>query len=139
MGDNASGLFSGPESNASTWRPGSALADHTIVPIWSFALFLLAYLLVSASIRRRYRWRRQMIEAVLREVEQKRSSGEEVHWPQSRPRTAGTDDAGSPVTPPKEPSDSPKKGTLREAARSEAPHQVGGDAEEVTAAAASAA
>eukprot|EP01044_Picomonas_judraskeda_P001070 COSAG03_NODE_57_length_15795_cov_83.762784_7_plen_964_part_00 len=113
MGDNASGLFSGPESNASTWRPGSALADHTIVPIWSFALFLLAYLLVSASIRRRYRWRRQMIEAVLREVEQKRSSGEEVHWPQSRPRTAGTDDAGSPVTPPKEPSDSPKKGTRK--------------------------
>lgn len=84
------------------------MTDHSIVPIWSFALFLLAYLVVSATIRRRYRWRRQMIEAVLSEVEQKRSSGEEVHWPQPRPDAASARDKDSPVTPPKDPS--PKQG-----------------------------
>lgn len=108
MESNASAALAAEE--LAVVRPGPTLGDHTIVPIWSFALFLLAYLLVSATIRRRYRWRRKMIESVLRQVEQARARGEEVHWPQPRPRAKDVDDKDSPVTPPKDPSYSPKKG-----------------------------
>ena len=102
MAENASeaGLLA---ENTSIPLVGLAQPDaHNIVPIWTFALFLLAYLLVSATIRRRYRWRRQMIEAVLQEVELKRASGEEMHWPQPRP-SSPRDEEGNPVTPPKDP------------------------------------
>lgn len=80
---------------------------HTIVPIWTFALFLLAYLAVSVVIRARYRARRRMIEEVMVEVERKRGSGEELHWPQPRPKKGreSFDEKGNPVTPPKDPGD----------------------------------
>jgi len=82
---------------------------HTIVPIWTFALFLLAYLTVSITIRARYRARRRLIEQVMVEVERKRDIGEELHWPQPRPSKKRTDESldeeGNPVTPPKDPGD----------------------------------